>query len=553
MQKEEGTPMIDTVKTTIRDKALVRWLVLLLISGLMFSTYWFYDMFSGLKELMEFDLGLSSEEFGRVLGSTALANIFGMIIIGGIFLDRFGIRLSGLVFGGLATLGGIITAGATAGWFGDEKSSLLLWLIIGRLLFGSGLEIVCVIVTRTVVKWFKGYELALAMAISVAFGRLGTALAIAVSLDIAGATVSPAVTFGASLIALSMLMFLVYLIFDIKIDKQTKGLADAEAAADDEQFRFSDLVKLATDKSFIYISLLCVAFYAAVFPFLQYAPDLLVNKFGFTFALPEGAAVELFGSAALGNAMIYVVIFIFALAVTLVPTNLKKREHQIVSVAAIVGVFAVGVFLFRETLGIWLVNGPKTASLIPLATIVFTPIFGTLVDRKGKAASLMIVGSLLLIVAHVSLSVLDIRAFAYLGLVCLGIAFSLVPAAMWPSVAKIVAENKLGTAYATMFTVQNWGLGAFFWGIGQVLDLVNPKVVEAIRVTRQELLAAGLTDSEVTERIREMRALGELAPYDYTIPILVLVGCGVISIFLAYQLKRADHEQGYGLERPSNA
>lgn len=545
--------MTETITTTLRDKAYMRWLVLLLISGLMFSTYWFYDMFSGLKELMEFDLGLSSEEFGRVLGSTALANIFGMIIIGGIFLDRFGIRLSGLVFGGLATVGGIITAGAASGWFGDEKSSMLLWLIIGRLLFGSGLEIVCVIVTRTVVKWFKGYELALAMAISVAFGRLGTALAIAVSLDIAGATVSPAITFAASLIALSLMMFLVYLIFDIRLDSQTKGSGEAKAAADDEKFRFSDLVKLATDRSFIFITLLCVAFYAAVFPFLQYAPDLLVNKFGFSFALPEGAAVEVFGSPALGNALIYVVIFVFALAVTLVPTNLTKRAHQVTALAAIVGGFAVGVFLFRETLGIWLVNGPKTASLIPLATIVFTPIFGTLVDRKGKAASLMILGSLLLIVAHVSLSLLDVRAFAYLGLVCLGVAFSLVPAAMWPSVAKIVAENKLGTAYASMFTIQNWGLGAFFWGIGQVLDLTNPKVVAAIQTAREQLVATGLTDTEVTDRIREMRALGELAPYDYTVPILILVGCGVISIFLAFQLKRADQQQGYGLERPSNS
>jgi MFS family permease len=174
-----------------------------------------------------------------------------------------------------------------------------------------------------------------------------------------------------------------------------------------------------------------------------------------------------------------------------------------------------------------LINGPKTASLIPLGTILFTPIFGSYVDRKGKGASLMILGSLLLIFAHLSLALSDIKLLAYAGLLSLGIAFSLVPAAMWPSVAKIVPEKRLGTAYASMFTVQNWGLGLFFWGIGALLDLVNKGNLEAIRN-------------------------GEMS-YDYTIPILILVLCGVISIFLSFKLKQADKRQGYGLELPSSA
>ncbi len=544
--------MTDAIKKTLRDSTSARWLVLLLISGLMFSTYWFYDMFSGLKELMQLDLGLSSEEFGRVLGATALANMLGMIIIGGIFLDRYGIRLSGIVFGGLALVGGLITAGAASGWFGVDKSSIIQWLIIGRLLFGSGLEIVCVIVTRTTVKWFKGFELALAMAISVAFGRLGTALAIAVSLDIAGVKVAPAITFAAALIALSMLMFLVYLIFDIKLDRQQKGRAKEKAETEDEKFRFADLLKLATNKSFICIALLCVAFYAAVFPFIQYAPDLLVNKFNFSYVLPEEATIRFMGSPALGSGLVYLVVFIFALAVTLVPTNLKNHGHRLISIASILGVFMLALYFSRDILTLWLVNGPKTASLIPLSTIVFTPIFGTLVDRRGKAASFMILGSLLLIFAHLSLSIFNHVFFAYLGLISLGMAFSLVPAAMWPSVAKIVAENRLGTAYASMFTIQNWGLGAFFWGIGKVLDLVNPEVISAIQNAREKLEAAGLGEAEITERLQQMRAAGELASYNYTVPVLVLVVCGVISIFLALQLKKADREQEYGLELPSN-
>jgi MFS family permease len=552
---------------TLKDSAAIRWLVLILISGLMFSTYWFQDFFSPLRDLMESDLGINSEEFGRIIGLTTIANMFGMIIIGGIILDKWGIRLAGLAFGGLAALGGVITALASVGYFGEDKSSILTGLIIGRIFFGSGLEVVCVVVTRTIVKWFKGHELALAMAINMGFGRLGSALAIAISLDIAGVKVSPAVVFAASLIGLSLILFVIYLFFDIKLDKQQKVIREEDlrhhestsmaggigkkAEVADEDFRFSDLVKLATNKSFIYIALLCVAFYSAVFPFIQYAPDLLVNKFGFSYVLPESATVVAFGSEAIGSAIVYIIIFIFALSVTLIPNNLKSKNAKRLSLAVIIGIFAVMVFIVRDTLGEWLVNGPKTASLIPLGTIIFTPVFGSYVDRKGKAASLMILGSLLLIFAHLSLSVFQSPLLAYFGLLSLGIAFSLVPAAMWPSVAKIVPENRLGTAYASMFTVQNWGLGAFFWGIGALLYKVNPVVVNAIAEVRESLLAKGLSGGEVADQIKILQLEGKLPYYDYTWPILMLVACGVISIFLAYKLKQADKEQGYGLELPS--
>jgi hypothetical protein len=380
---------------------------------------------------------------------------------------------------------------------------------------------------------------------------LGSALAIAISLDIAGATVSPAVVFAASLIGLSLIFFLVYIMFDIKLDAQTGAKAE-KAANPEDDFKFSDLIKLATNKSFIYIALLCVAFYSAVFPFIQYAPDLLVNKFGFSYALPDGAAFEAFGSEALGSTFVYLVIFIFALSVTLIPGNMKGKQAKFMSTSIIILIFAGITFMIRETLGTWMVNGPKTASLIPLGTIIFTTIFGSYVDRKGKAASLMILGSLLLIFAHISLSLLNSTFMAYLGLLSLGIAFSLVPAAMWPSVAKIVAENRLGTAYASMFTVQNWGLGAFFWGIGALLYKVNPSVVSALANARETLTAQGLTTAEVGDQIKLMQVAGELPYYDYTWPILMLVFCGIISIFLALKLKQADKEQGYGLELPSN-
>jgi len=223
--------------------------------------------------------------------------------------------------------------------------------------------------------------------------------------------------------------------------------------------------------------------------------------------------------------MVYVIVFLFAIGVTVIPNNINGASNKLITRIIIIVLFGFIVFRNQEMLGFWLTNGPKTAALIPLGTIIFTPIFGTIVDKKGKAASLMMLGAFLLIIAHLSLSLGNHPMFAYVGLLSLGIAFSLVPAAMWPSVAKIVPEKRLGTAYASMFTVQNWGLGLFFWGIGALLTFVNRHDIEAIQA-------------------------GD-AFYDYTIPILILVLCGVVSIYLAYKLKQADKRQGFGLELPS--
>ena len=258
---------MNAIKRTLRESPAMRWFALLLISGLTFSTYWFQDFFGGIKPLMESDMGFTSEEFGRLIGLTTIANMFGMIIIGGMILDKWGIRVAGLLFGGLAVLGGAISAMASTGFFGESHSTMLNFMILGRVFFGVGLEVVCVVATRTVVKWFKGYELALAMAINMGFGRLGSALGIAVSPDLAVNSVPPAVVFAATLIGVALIMFVIYLIFDIKIDKQTKGAnVDGE---EEEEFKFSDLFKLLRNKSFLYIALLCVAFYAAEFPPIQ--------------------------------------------------------------------------------------------------------------------------------------------------------------------------------------------------------------------------------------------------------------------------------------------
>jgi len=516
---------MEATKKTLRDSAAMRWAMLVMISMLIFATYWFQDFFGGLKGLMESEMGFSSEQFGRIIGLTTVANLFGMIIVGGIILDKWGVRIAGLLFGGLAALGAAITAMAASGVFGDDNQTQLIWMIVGRVFFGSGLEVTCVVATRTVVKWFKGYELALAMAINMGFGRLGSAMGLALSIDIGGGSVPPAVTFAATLIGIALIIFLIYTYFDYKIDKQDKAIQVESGEVAEEDFKFSDLLELLKNRSFMFIALLCVAFYSAVFPFIQYAPDLLVNKFGFSYALPDGNYFTLFGSQTMGNVGIFLGLFIFGLSFSMIPSKMKSKAGKFGSLAIIAVLFALFINGLWGTLSVWFQNGPKTASLIPMGTILFTPIFGNYVDKHGRAASLMILGASLLIFAHLSLSIFNSPTLAYFGLVSLGIAFSLVPAAMWPSVAKIVRESRLGTAYASMFTIQNWGLGLFFWGIGAVLDLTNKENLEAIQA-------------------------GE-ASYNYTIPIFMLVILGVISIFLAVQLKRADAKQKYGLELPS--
>jgi len=533
--------MTEKVKQTLRDSVLMRWIILFMVSALMFATYWFQDFYSGLKPLMESQLGITSTQFSTMISFTTVANLIGMIILGGIILDKWGIKITTLVFGTVAALGGIISALGANDVLSSDPDTRLLIMTIGRVVFGIGLEITCVLITRTIVKWFKGYELALAMAINMGIGRLGSAIGTAISPEIGGGMVPAAVTLAATLICIGFIMMIIYLIFDIKIDKQVKGQLGVE---EEEPFRMNDLKKLFTNKSFLLIAGLCVAFYSAVFPFMQYAPDLLVNEFGFTY--------ELAGSNNLITVLIFVSLFIFGLAFPMVPSYLKGKEKKTLALFVLSLLFIGFVYLFKDTFALWIKNGPKAAAFLPMGTILFTPIFGRIVDKKGKAASLMLIGASLLIFSHFIFAFVNSVILCYVSLLALGIAFSLVPAAMWPSVAKIVPERRLGTAYAAMFTIQNWGLFLFFKGIGTVLDWVNPEVVAKIQALRDQFKAMGLSNYEISERIQELKNIGEIAPYNYTVPISLFIICGVVSIFLAIALKKSSAKRGHGLELPSS-
>ena len=458
---------MDQIKKSLKENPVARWGILILISFIMAANYYFYDAISPLKRLLEENFSFSSSDFGLFVSFYSIPNTFFlMAVLGGIILDKIGIRITGFTFTFFMVIGAFLTAyGASEyynnggvgyefmGSFLPGYSPTLKMMLLGRFFFGLGAETSIVVISKIIVKWFKGKEIAMAFAINLAIARLGSFAAFHLSPFIA-INYSPwtlAIWFAAILLGIGLITFMIYMMFDIKIDKQ---IGKMKLMDKDEEFQIKDVGKLLKNRSFILIALLCVTFYSAVFPFQSFSPDFFLNKFGVSL----------------------------------------QESGQI-------------------------------ASLLALGTMIFTPIFGWFVDKKGYSASLMIYGSLLLILVHLTFSLTSINPI--FPMIVLGIAFSLVPAAMWPSVAKIVDEHRIGTAYGAMFSIQNLGLWAFPLLMGIVLDATNP----------------GITP--------EVLASGEGA-YNYTYTILMLAGLGVFGLFFALLLKKNDKTSGYGLELPSN-
>jgi len=464
---------MEKVKTLMNESPAARWIALLLVSFTMMANYWFYDVLSPLQQQLNEVLKFTDTDYGFLVSSYSIPNVFLlMAVLGGIIADRLGIRITGTTFVSLMAAGAFITAYGSSdifrnGGFGygfmqsfwPKYSPELKMMTLGFFLFGFGAETSIVVISKIIVKWFKGKRLATAMAINLSLARLGSALAFSVSpFLITDKNWNLPIWFSVMLLLIGLLTFLIYVIQDVKFDTQIKdfkseGLLSesklVNLGADEEvPFRLKDLGRLISNPAFIFITLLCVTFYSAVFPFLKFAPNLFLNKWGMT----------------------------------------------------------------EETSGL-------IASMLPWATIIFTPIFGLWADNKGKSASIMFFGSGMIILVHLLLGFTTLTPIV--PMIIIGIAFSLVPAVMWPSVAKIVDTRRIGTAYGLMFSVQN--LGLFFMPIliGTVLDAVNA-----------ENIAAGL-------------------PKDYTWPELIFAALGILGFFFAYMLKRSDKKHGFGLELPN--
>ena len=362
---------------------LYRWTVLFFISMAMFGNYYVFDSISPLADVLKAQLNFSDSNIGLLNAIYSFPNII-MVLIGGYIIDRIGARKAALIFSMLCLAGAAITT---------LKGSLTM-MAVGRLIFGLGAESLIVGITTVIAKWFKGKELSLAFGLNLTLSRLGTFSALN----------SP--TFARSLYehwqhplflstgaaVLSVLAVIVYSVLEVKAEKQYR-LGDPEKV---DKIQFKDILDL--NPSFWYISLLCVTFYSAIFPFQTFAVKFFQEQHGLT----------------------------------------------------------------REMAGF-------TSSIITFASMIGTPIFGYMIDRIGKRASLMMGGSVMLVPVYLMLVYTQIHPLV--PMVIMGISFCLIPAAMWPSVALVVREGKLGTAYGLMTMIQNIGLFGFNLLIGIANDV----------------------------------------------------------------------------------
>ncbi len=481
--------MTDAIKRTLRDSKTARWIVLIIVSFAMLTAYMFMEILSPLKTMIQNAYGWDNSEWGYVTGAQGYLNVFaGMLIIGGIVLDKMGIRFTAVASAVVMLLGAAIKYYAISMINPSETIDLIFWApkaqvfwaAAGFAIFCVGAETAGITVSKILVKWFKGKELALSMGLEMASARLGSALALFGSPRIATELNIPSpILISGIVILIGLILFLIYTIMDLKLDKETGAVGEGES---EEEFKLSDLKYIIKSPGFWYIAILCVLFYSAVFPFYKYGPDLMVNKYG----VDPSQAGDIPG---------------------------------------------------------WL----------PIGTMLLTPLFGIFYDRKGKGASMMILGAILLIIVHFLFYMpsLDEVFVAYIAVIILGIAFSLVPSAMWPSVPKIIEDRYLGSAYALIFFVQNIGLMGIPILIGKVLDYNNPGVAEKIDAARQLFRNEGLKASEISEKIQTMRISGELPNYDYSNTWFIFIGLAVMALIFAFGLKYTDKKRGYGLELPN--
>ena len=461
---------------TLRDKPSVRWTALILLAMAMFFSYIFMDILSPLKDLLETDRHWDSTAFGTYAGSETFLNVFiFFLIIAGIILDKMGVRFT-------AVLSGIVMViGAGLNWFAVtdtfEASSLKIFMdsilnlpdvwwnitpwydgmpasaklaAIGFMVFGCGTEMAGITVSRGIVKWFTGHELALAMGVEMAIARLGVAVVVVGSPLLASinpVSVSRPVAAGLLLVCIALISFIAYGFMDKKLDAQ--GATEEK----DDPFKVSDIGKILSSKMFWVVALLCVLYYSAIFPFQKYAINMLQCNLDFT----------------------------------------DKQAGYV-------------FFVF------------------PLGAAAITPLLGNYLDRKGKGASMLILGAILMIACHLVFAFVvpatQSVVITLAAIVILGISFSLVPAALWPSVPKLIDQKLLGSAYALIFWIQNIGLYAFPMIIGSVLKATNPNITNPLE-------------------------------YNYTVPMVVFASLGVFALLLGFYLKAIDKKGGYGLEEPN--
>jgi hypothetical protein len=396
------------------------------------------------------------------------------------------------------------------------------------MIFGCGVEMAGITVSRGIVKWFKGREIALAMGSEMALARLGVATCMIFSPVIAkwggNIDVSRSAAFGVILLMIAFIMFVAYFFMDKKLDAQTD-----EAEEKDDPFKIKDIGKILSSSGFWLVALLCVLYYSAIFPFQKYAVNMLQCNLIFT-----KVAENSFWASNLCIIIQYLIML--AVAATAFTSNFSKKTMKITLLAT-----AVVCLITFCVMGYMRQSAETIFAVFPLLAVGITPIIGKYVDAKGKAASMLMIGSILLIACPLTFAfilpmfqgnAIGGAIVAYLTILVLGASFSLVPASLWPSVPKLVDAKVIGSAYALIFWIQNIGLWLFPLLIGKILDVSNPEVVQQLK------------DGLITP---ETAAIS----YNYTNPLLMLACLGVTALMLGFYLKTVDKRKGYGLELPN--
>ena len=549
--------MVEKIQATLRDNPAMRWIALLLLALAMFCSYIFMDILSPIKDLMQSTRGWDSTAFGTMQGAETFLNVFVFFLIfAGIILDKMGVRFTAILSGTVMLIGGLIKYYAVTEAF--MGSSIEVWFTnhlnyipgfqelgvapfyegmpasakvaaIGFMIFGCGVEMAGITVSRGIVKWFKGRETALAMGSEMALARLGVATCMIFSPFFAklggNVDVSRSVAFGVVLLCIALMMFIVYFFMDKKLDAQT-----GEAEEKDDPFKVSDIGKILSSGGFWLVALLCVLYYSAIFPFQKYA----VNMLQCNLTLHE-ADINTFWGGSSVTIIQYLIMLVVAIC-SFTSNFSKNKTNKIVLMA--VAVVALVVFCY---MGYMRGTAETIFAVFPLLAVAITPVLGNYVDHKGKAASMLMFGSLLLIICHLTFAfILPLFkgsevggvVVAYITILVLGASFSLVPAALWPSVPKLVDEKIIGSAYALIFWIQNIGLWLFPLLIGKVLDNTNQDVIADMN--------AGLIDAETAA-----------VSYNYTWPLVMLACLGVSALILGIILKAVDKKQHLGLEEPN--
>ena len=537
--------MTQAIQKTLRDSAGMRWTALLLLALAMFCSYIFMDILSPIKDLMQETRGWDSTAFGTMQGSEVFLNVFAFFLIfAGIILDKMAVRFT-MVLSAVVML-----IGACIKWYAVDESfmgsGLETWFTnnlnyipvfeelgvspfyegmpasakfaaCGFMIFGCGVEMAGITVSRGIVKWFKGREMALAMGSEMALARLGVATCMIFSPFFARlggcVSVSRSVAFGVVLMCIALIMSIVYFFMDRKLDSQT-----GEAEEKDDPFKISDLGQILTSSGFWLVALLCVLYYSAIFPFQKYA----VNMLQCNLTLSAPAEGSFWASESVTIVQYVIMLFV---AATGFASNFQKKAGAKYGLLC-VSILALVTYCY---MGFMRQSAESIFAVFPLLAVLITPILGSYVDHKGKAATMLILGSLLLIFCHLTFafvlplfenSAVGGIAIAYITILVLGSSFSLVPASLWPSVPKLVDAKVIGSAYALIFWIQNIGLWLFPLLIGKVLDATNP----------------GVTDP---------------TKFDYTAPLVMLACLGVAALLLGFVLKVVDKKKGLGLEEPN--